>query len=105
MTINSKSGFDHLISDFDQAKLPKSDVQAMDEDVPNVIGPTLLPSIQESHMSSPLPLEFPIPLQRAPLPFVKEQHPHADVAFNMNSLLIIPISLPSSNSTPTFDPS
>ena len=86
--MNSMSGVKHIVSNFNQAILPQSDPQAIDEDVPDVVGPALLPSIQESYLSS-----------SSPLP------PQVNSALNLDSLLMMDISLPSLNSTPAFDPS
>src|SRR5258708_26753076 len=105
---NLMSGVEHIISDFDQAILPQSDAQAIDEDMSDVVAPALPPSIQEPYFSLSLPLHSP-----APFPFIKPQHPHVDSplppqvnsALNLDSLLLMDISLPSLNSTPAFDPS
>src|SRR6266478_3803981 len=109
---NSMSGVKHIISNFDQAILPQSDAQAIDEDVPDVVGPALLPSIQESYLSSSLPLPSPTPLPTAPFPFIEAQHPHVDLpvpqvnsVLDLNSLLMIDMSLPPVNSMTAFDPS
>src|SRR5260370_25036369 len=105
---NLMSGVEHIISDFDQAILPQSDAQAIDEDVSDVVAPALPPSIQEPYFSLSLPLQSP-----APFPFIKAQHPHVDSplppqvnsALNLDSLLLMDMLLPSVNSTPAFDPS
>src|SRR5258708_26553835 len=110
---NLMSGVEHIISNFDQAILPQSDAQAIDEDVPDVVAPALPLSIQESYFSLSLPLQSPIPLPTAPFPFIKAQHPHVNSplppqvnsALNLDSLLMMDILLPSLNSTPAFDPS
>src|SRR6266436_5681488 len=113
MHMNLMSGVEHIISNFDQAILPQSDAQAIDEDVPDVVAPALPLSIQESYFSLSLPLQSPIPLPTAPFPFIKAQHPHVNSplppqvnsALNLDSLLMMDILLPSLNSTPAFDPS
>ena len=93
MVTNSTSGVDQMVSDFEQATStpPISDTQALDENMPKMIGPAQLPSLQESYNSSlSSPLESLIPS----LPFVGAQHP-----------LIMDPSLPLMNSTlPSFDP-
>ena len=113
MHTNLTSGVEHIISDFNQAVLPQSDAQAIDEDVPDVVAPALPLSIQESYFSSSSPLQSLIPFPTAPFPFIEAQHPHVDSplppqvnsALNLDSLLMMDISLPSLNSTPAFDPS
>src|SRR5260370_19721325 len=110
--MNLMSGVEHIVSDFDQAVLPQSDAQAIDEDVPDVVGPALLPSIQESYLSSSSPLLSLSPLPTAPFPFIEAQHPHVDSpvpqvnsALDLNSLLMMDMSLPPVNSMTAFDPS
>src|SRR5258708_6089347 len=113
MHMNSMSGVEHIIPDFNQAVLPQSDAQAIDEDVPDVVAPALPLSIQESYFSLSSPLQSLIPLPTAPFPFIKAQHPHVDSplppqvnsVLNLDSLLMMDILLPSLNSTPAFDPS
>ena len=109
---NSTSGVEHIVSNFDQAILPQSDAQAIDEDVPDVVGPALPPSIQESYLSSSSPLPSPTLLPTAPFPFIKAQHPHVDLpvpqvnsVLDLNSLLMMDMSLPPVNLMTTFDPS
>src|SRR5260370_23906530 len=110
--MNSTSGVKHIIQNVNQAIRPQSDAQAIDEDVPDVVGPALLPSIQESCLSSSSPLPSPTPLPTAPFPFIEAQHPHVDLpvpqvnsALDLNSLLMMDMSLPPVNSTTAFDPS
>src|SRR5260370_15139024 len=109
---NLMSGVKHIVSNFDQAILPQSDAQAIDEDVPDVVGPALLPSIQESYLSLSLPLPSPTLLPTAPFPFIEAQHPHVDLpvpqvnsVLDLNSLLMMDMSLPPVNSMTAFDPS
>ncbi len=105
MHTNLTSGVEHIISDFNQAVLPQSDAQAIDEDVPDVVAPALPLSIQESYFSLSLPLQSLIPLPTAPFPFIKAQHPHVNSplppqvnsALNLDSLLMMDILLPSLN--------
>src|SRR5260370_19224780 len=109
--INSTSGVEHIVSNFDQAILPQSDAQAIDEDVPDVVGPALLPSIQESYLSSSSPLLSPTLLPTVPFPFIEAQHPHVDLpvpqvnsVLDLNSLLMMDMSLPPVNSMTAFNP-
>src|SRR5260221_8310753 len=105
MHMNSTSGVEHIISDSDQAILPQSDAQAIDEDVPDVVAPALLLSIQESYLPSSSPLQSLIPLPTAPFSFIEALHPHVNSplppqvnsALNLDSLLMMDILLPSLN--------
>src|SRR5258708_30320610 len=105
MHMNSMSGVEHIISDFNQAVLPQSDAQAIDEDVPDVVAPALPLSIQESYFSLSSPFQSLIPLPTAPFPFIEAQHPHVNSplppqvnsVLNLDSLLMMDISLPSLN--------
>src|SRR5260370_31052328 len=106
------SGVEHIISNFDQAILPQSDAQAIDENVPDMVGPALLPSIQDSYLSSSSPLPSSTPLPTAPFPFIKAQHPHVDLpvpqvnsALDLNSLLMMDMLLPPVNAMTAFNPS
>src|SRR6266436_9083224 len=109
---NLMSGVEHIISDFDQAILPQSDAQAINEDVPDVVAPALPLSIQESYFSSSSPFQSLIPLPTAPFPFIEAQHPHVDSplppqvnsVLNLDSLLMMDILLPSLNTPlPSLD--